>query len=34
MNRMPRRKGPFYSYDPYYDYAYHDKYSKTGVYGS
>jgi capsular exopolysaccharide synthesis family protein len=34
MNRMPRRKGPFYSYDPYYDYSYYDKYSKTGVYGS
>ncbi len=32
LNRMPRRKG-LASYDPYYDYAYQDKYSKTGVYG-
>jgi capsular exopolysaccharide synthesis family protein len=34
MNRMPRRKAHFYSYDPYYDYTYKDKYSKTGVYGA
>ncbi len=34
MNRMPRRRGPFYAYDTYYDYAYHDKYSKSGVYGA
>jgi polysaccharide biosynthesis transport protein len=34
LNCMPRRKAGFYSYDPYYDYSYRDKYSKTGVYGA
>jgi succinoglycan biosynthesis transport protein ExoP len=33
LNRMPRRKG-LASYDPYYEYSYQDKYSKTGVYGN
>jgi polysaccharide biosynthesis transport protein len=33
LNCMPRRKAGFYAYDPYYDYSYKDKYSKSGVYG-
>lgn len=34
LNRMPRRRGPGYYYDPYYDYSYHGKYAKKGVYGN
>ena len=34
LNRMPRRRGPGYYYDTYYDYSYHGKYAKKGVYGS
>jgi capsular exopolysaccharide synthesis family protein len=34
LNRMPVRRGLGYGYySPYYDYSYHGKYSKKGVYG-
>ena len=32
LNQMPRRRGP--GYGAYYDYQYHGKYSKKGVYGA
>jgi len=32
LNQMPRRRGP--GYGAFYDYQYHGKYSKTGVYGA
>lgn len=37
LNRMPLRRGMgygYYKYSPYYDYRYHGKYSKKGVYGA
>ncbi len=34
LNRLPRRKGRGYSYDPYYDYSYKDAYAEKGVYGA
>ena len=37
LNRMPLRRSMgygYYQYSPYYDYRYHGKYSKKGVYGS
>jgi capsular exopolysaccharide synthesis family protein len=37
LNRMPLRRGigyGYYKYSPYYDYRYHGKYSKKGVYGA
>ena len=34
LNRMPRRRGPGYYYDSYYDYRYYGKYAKKGVYGT
>lgn len=34
LNRLPRRRGGGYYYDPYYDYAYQDKYAEKGVYGA
>jgi hypothetical protein len=36
LNRLQRRRslGYGYYYDSYYDYSYHGKYSKKGVYGS
>jgi capsular exopolysaccharide synthesis family protein len=32
LNQMPRRRGP--GYGAFYDYQYHGKYSKSGVYGA
>lgn len=34
LNRLPRRKGRGYSYDPYYDYSYKGSYAEKGVYGA
>lgn len=37
LNRLPRRRGGgygYYYYSPYYDYSYHGKYAKKGVYGA
>jgi capsular exopolysaccharide synthesis family protein len=34
LNRVPRKRGLEYYYDPYYDYAYHGKYAQKGVYGA
>ena len=37
LNRMPLRRGigyGYYYYNPYYDYRYHGKYAKKGVYGT
>jgi succinoglycan biosynthesis transport protein ExoP len=34
LNRLPRRRGPTGSYDPYYDYSYKGQYADKGVYGN
>ena len=34
LNRLPRRRGRGYYYDPYYDYSYHSSYGEKGVYGA
>ncbi|MDB6053975.1 MAG: hypothetical protein JWN25_1498 [Verrucomicrobiales bacterium] len=34
LNRLPRRRGPGYYYNSYYDYSYKDKYGEKGVYGA
>ena len=34
LNRLPRRKGRGYNYDPYYDYSFKGSYAEKGVYGA